>query len=424
MAGEAERAVSPKRILFFSHYFPPEGNAPATRVFELCRRWVTAGHSVTVVTGVPNVPNGVIYDGYHNRWRQIETLRGIRVVRVWTYVAANRGTFRRIANFISFMLTASITGLFLPRPDIVIATSPQFFCGWAGVIVSKLRRLPFILEIRDLWPESIEAVGALRSGSLFAFLEWLERRLYAAADGIVTVGDGYRRKLLEKGVAERNISVVMNGVDREYFGESVSGAAVRREYGLDGAFVCSYIGTVGMACGLEVVLRAGRLLQERGRNVKFLIVGDGAVMENLKRVAAEQGLDNVVFSGRQPREMVPQFVAASDVCLVHLKKQRLFETVMPSKIFEALAMAKPVILGVQGFAAEFLRSSGGGICIEPENETELLSAIDRLEGDPEGARSMGVSGRDFVHRHFDRDALAAKYLDVILRVQAGALRTL
>ena len=186
-------------VLFFSHYFPPEGNAPASRTYENCRRWVAAGHRVTVITCVPNQPDGVAYAGYRNRLRQREQLDGIEVVRVWTYLAANRGTVRRVANYVSYMLSALLFSLFLPRPDIVVATSPQFFCGWAGVIAAHVRRVPLVLEIRDLWPDSIAAVAALRNQALLGFLEQLESWLYQAADHIVTVGEGYREELLRKG---------------------------------------------------------------------------------------------------------------------------------------------------------------------------------------------------------------------------------
>ena len=193
------------RILFFSHYFPPEGNAPASRTHENCKRWVRKGHKVIVITCAPNVPDGVVYEGYRNKLYQRENVEGIGVIRVWTYIAANKGTTRRIMNYVSYMLSAVFFALFLKRPSVVIATSPQFFCGWAGVIVSRLRRVPFILEIRDIWPESIVAVGAFRSKRLLRILEWLELKMYAAAHHIITVGKGYKRKLIEKGVQERSV---------------------------------------------------------------------------------------------------------------------------------------------------------------------------------------------------------------------------
>src|SRR6185436_461198 len=319
------------RIVFLSHYFHPEGNAPATRVTEMTRRWAAQGHDVTVITGVPNVPDGVVYEGYRNRWLQRESRDGVEVVRVWTYLAPNKGTARRIANYLSFMIAAAIAGLFVRRPDVVIATSPQFFCGWAGVIVSAVRRRPFVLEIRDLWPESIEAVGAMRNRRLLRFLEWLERRMYAAATWIVTVGDGYRAKLVERGIDPARIDVIPNGVDLSVFLAGADGAAVRTRYGLGERFVCAYLGTIGMGCGLDVVLRTAHLLRARGRDdVRFLLVGDGAVREELEARARAEGLLPLVqFTGRQPKGDMPAFLAATDACLVHLTRTELFKTVLP-----------------------------------------------------------------------------------------------
>ena len=381
----------------------------------LCKRWAAAGHHVTVITSAPNVPNGVLYPGYKNRLWQCSILDGVNVVRVWTHLAPNKGTVRRIANYVSYMITAAFAGLLVRKPDVVLATSPQFFCGWAGVIVSKLRRLPFILEIRDLWPESIKVVGAMRRGSLLSFLEWMEHKMYSSADRIVTVGQGYCRQLCGRGVPAEKIGVVMNGVDRELFGPGISGMSTKERHGLNGCFVCSYIGTVGMACGLQVVLRAAAKLKSNPR-IRFLIVGDGALLETLKEDAARAGLDNVVFAGRQPKEAIPQYLAASDTCLVHLKKQELFTSVMPSKIFETLAMGRSVILGVEGFAAEFIRKSGGGVCIEPENEDQLVSAIHDFVAAPDKAEAMGRVGREYVLSHFDRDVLAAEYVQQIEQV--------
>ena len=365
------------RVLFLTHYFPPEGNAPAARVHEIAKRWVAAGHQVTVVTCAPNVPNGVVYDGYRNRLRQVEEIDGIRVVRVWTYIAPNRGTVRRIANYLSYLVSATWFGLFESRPDVAIATSPQFFCGWAGVIVSKLRRLPFILEIRDIWPESIVAVGADLGPPIIRLLEWLEMRMYAAADRIVTVGDGYRNRLIEKGVPAGKIDIVTNGVDRELFAPRLSDTGLRKQYGVERHFVCSYIGTIGMACGLDVVLRAAQKLKERGdQRIHFLLVGDGAVRAELEEQVEIQHLDNVTFTGRQPKEDVPRFLAASDACLVHLRNTDLFKTVLPSKIFEACAMKRPIVLGVGGNAAARFKQDATARRDEgPEQGHDLSSVV-------------------------------------------------
>ncbi len=409
------------RILFLSHYFFPEGNAPATRVYELSRRWVRMGHEVTVVTCAPNVPRGVVYAGYVNHLYQREVVEGVDTRRVWTYLAANEGSVRRIANYVSFLLSGGLAALLAPRPDVLIATSPQFFCGWAGVVASAVRRVPFVLEIRDLWPESIVAVGAMRRSRRVRFLEALERCMYAAASTIVTVGEGYRRKLAERGVAPEGVEVIPNGVDRGLFRAGADGSRVRREYGLGDAFVLVYAGTIGMGCGLDVALRAGRLLRERGRHdVRILLVGDGAIRERLERDAREADLSNVVFTGRLDKERMPEVLGAADACLVHLARRELFKTVLPSKIFEAAAMSRPIVLGVEGFAAELVAGAGAGICIEPENADELVRATLRLADDPGLAKRLGEAGRVEIAARYDYDALASRYAELLDRIAAEA----
>ncbi len=405
------------RILFFTHYFPPEGNAPASRTYENAKRWIQAGHDVTVITCAPNVPDGVVYEGYKNKLYQRDVVDGIDVRRVWTYIAANQGSVRRILNYLSYMVSAFLVSLFVKRPDVVIATSPQFFCGWAGVLFRWIRRVPFILEIRDIWPESIVAVGAMGNSRLIRLLEWLELKMYAAAGHVVTVGDGYRRKLLEKGVADEDISIVMNGVNRDLFQPRAPDESLKQTWHIDGKFVCGYVGTIGMACGLQVVLEAARELKQQGADdIAFMLVGDGAMRDDLERQATSDGLDNVIFTGRQPKDSMPDFLAAMDVCLVHLRKSDLFTTVMPSKIFEAGGMGKPIINGVGGFAAEFIEKAGAGINIEPENSGELLDALLALRDDPMRSKSLGESGRDYVVTFYDRDKLAKDYLDIIERM--------
>jgi glycosyltransferase involved in cell wall biosynthesis len=398
------------RVLFLSHYFPPEGNAPANRVFEMCRRWVRTGHSVTVVTGCPNVPAGKPYAGYRNRWRFTEILDGIRVVRVWTCLAPNRGRVRRILNYLSYLVTATLAGLSEPRPDVVVATSPQFFCAWAGALVSRFRRLPFVLEIRDIWPESISTVGAMTGPVTLSLLEKLERRLYAAAEQIVTVGDGYRQRLIERGVPAGQIAVITNGIAPETWAPRQPDAALRATLGPPDAFVCAFVGTIGMACGLDVVLRAAQLLRTAGRNdIRFALVGDGAVRQELETEARRLQLGNVVFTGLQPHGRMPDYLAASNACLVHLKNRPLFESVLPSKIFEAAAMARPVILGVKGHAAQLVESAGAGLCIPPEDEQALSRAVIRLADNREEGRRMGEAGRRWVLERFTLDELAARY---------------
>jgi len=413
------------RILFLTHYFPPEGNAPATRVHAMCKRWVDMGHEVTVITCAPNVPDGKVYEGYSNKLYQREEIDGINVVRVWTWVAANKGTLLRTINFVSFQISATLASIFQKRPDTVVATSPQFFCGWAGVFASWLKRAPFVLEIRDIWPASIAAVGAagMAPGKrrwLLRTLEWIERMLYRSARHIVTVGECYRQDLLERNVGDSKISVITNGVDAERFRPCPPDEAIRQRHGLTAdQLVVSYIGTVGMASGLGVVLRAAKQYKQRGdAHVRFMIVGDGAIREQLESQARDEGLDNVVFTGRRPKEEMTGYLSVTDICLIHLMKRDLFKSVLPSKIFEATAMKRPIILGVEGFAAQLIRESIAGVCIEPESEQALIEAIDLLSSDPGRREHMGQNGYDYFVPRYGIEELAKRYADVLSDIAA------
>jgi hypothetical protein len=403
------------RILVFSHYYYPEGNAPASRMSALCSRWASQGHDVEVITCAPNVPSGVVYEGYANRLIQTENIHGAAVTRVWTYLSANKGSVGRILNFLSYMITSVFFSWFRKRPDVIVATSPQFFCGWAGLLASRsrLRRVPFVLEIRDLWPDSIVAVGAIKNRQILRVLYCLEKWLYAAADHVVTVGEGYWEDLVDKGVPCEKISLVPNGVDRAIFWPREATDTLAR-FGIRDRYTCSYVGTIGMAAGLEVIIQAAEQLRDRGRSdISFLLVGDGAERENLERTVKNKGLENVFFSGRLPREELPDILAATDVCLVHLRKIDLFKQVMPSKIFEMAAMKKPIILGVQGQAAKLLQSARAGVCIEPENAEELVDAVCALASDPARARQYGQSGHDYVMQNYDRTVLADRYFTLL-----------
>jgi glycosyltransferase involved in cell wall biosynthesis len=335
-------------------------------------------------------------------------------------MAANKGVLRRSLNYLSYLVSALAFSLFVPKPDVVIGTSPHLFCAWAGLIFSKLRRTPFVLEVRDIWPDSLQAVGALSSKRIIRFLEWLEKRAYADADHIVTVGVGYRRHLIEKRVPAAKISVVPNGVDQERFRPQSKEAALVERYGLEGKFVCSYVGTIGMACGLDVVVRAAKLLKTEQRNdIVFLLVGDGAVRVELEGDVRRMNLQNVIFMGRQDKDAVPAIIASSDVCLVHLKKAELFTSILPSKIFEAGGMSRPVILGVEGDAADLVRAAGMGVTIEPENEFELVAALKKLSMCPELAEKWGKAGHEYVTTNFDRDRLAQEYVGVLKQLANG-----
>jgi glycosyltransferase involved in cell wall biosynthesis len=342
------------------------------------------------------------------------------VHRVWTYLAPNVGTWRRTLNYLSFMLTGTWRGIRTPRPDVVIATSPQFFVGWAGVFVSRLRRRPFVLEIRDIWPESIEAVGALGRRSWFKSfalkgLEVLERLMYRAARRVVTVGDGYAAQLKRRGVQPEKINVITNGVDDVMFEPLSPDPRLRALAGaLPEHTLVGYIGTVGLAHGLEVLLEAARAARATGDDsLRFVVVGDGARRAQLEAQLATDDPTNIRFTGLQPKALMPAWLASVDVCLVHLRDTPLFATVLPSKFIEAAAAARPVILGVRGGVADLAREWDAAEIIEPESAIELLRAAQRLARSPHKRQEMAARARALAWQRFRVDVLARSYLDLL-----------
>lgn len=396
------------RVLFLSHYFPPEVNAPASRTYEHCKQWVKDGHEVTVVTCAPNHPRGKVYEGYRNRFFQWEEKDKIRIIRVWTYVTANEGFLKRTLNYISFMVSSIVAALWLPQSDVVVTTSPQFFNGLAGYFVSRFKRMPWVLEIRDLWPESILVVGAIKNRAIIRLLEWIELFAYRKADRIVPVTDAFKRYMVKRGIPAEKIAVIKNGVDLSFFKEVNGPNPVALELGLQGKFVASYFGTHGMAHCLETVLYSARELKER-EDIVFLLVGDGAERQRLVAMRDQMALPNVIMLGQEPKGKMPYLWALSDASLVLLKKSKLFTTVIPSKIFESMAMEKPVILGVEGETAEILKTADAGFCIEPENSHELAERVLELYRNRDLAAKLGTNGRRHVAEYYDRTVLARRY---------------
>lgn len=399
-------------ILFLSHYFPPEVNAPASRTFEHCRQWVRDGHRVTVVTCAPNHPRGKVYPGYRNRLYAREEKDGITIIRVWTYVTANEGFLKRTLNYVSYMAAAIVAAPFIQKADIVISTSPQFFNGLAGYVVSRMKRAPWVLEIRDLWPESILAVGAIKNPFIIHLLEWLELFAYRQADRIVPVTDAFQRYIEGKGIPKEKISVIKNGADLTLYKPVTGTNRLAESLGVQGKFVAAYLGTHGMAHHLETVLYAAQRLREYP-DIVLILAGDGAERQRLAALRNELGLDNVLMLDQQPKEQMPWLWALSDVSLILLKKSDLFKTVIPSKIFESMAMEKPIILGVEGESADIVRAADSGYCIEPENAEELADRLLQLRESEDLRRRFGRNGRIHVRSHYDRLVLARRFEELL-----------
>ena len=403
------------RILFLTDNFAPESNAPASRTHEHAMRWVAAGHEVTVITTAPNFPEGRLFPGYRNRLWQVERLDGIRVVRVWSYMAANAGFAKRTLDYLSFMLTGALAALRAPRPDVIVTTSPQFFCAVAGWIVSGLRRIPWVFELRDLWPESIAAVGAMRDGPLLRLLERLELRMYRDADRIVSLTHAFRVNLVRRGIDARKIVVIPNGVDPERYRPMPKDPAYLGELALDGKFVIGYLGTHGMAHALERVIDAAALLRER-EDIVFVFAGSGARREAIEALVAERGLSNVRMLASQPKSAMPRLWSIQDLALIPLRDSPLFATVLPSKMFEAMGMGVPILMSLpDGEATRLLRDTGAGVCVPPEDPEALARTIVALANDPALRGVLAERARRSAPR-FTRARLAQAMLGELVAV--------
>ncbi|HTC54989.1 MAG TPA: glycosyltransferase family 4 protein [Candidatus Sulfotelmatobacter sp.] len=409
------------KILYVSQYFPPEMGAPSARAAELSRHWAAAGHDVTVLTGFPNHPTGVVPPEYQDKFRRLiahEQTDGVNVVRTWLLPFPNRKAYERMLNYSSFCASAATTGLFLSRPDVVIASSPQMLVAVSGWWLAQWKRVPFVFEVRDLWPESLAAVGMSDGNSLLhRSLARIAGFLYRHADRIVVVAPAFEDYLVEHWrVPREKISVIENGVETELFAPepfSAEAAALRKELDAEGKFVVSYIGTMGMAHGLETIIAAAVQLQTTNPEIVFLMLGEGAEKEHIVALAQQRGLNNLRFVDQQPRERIPAYISASDVCLVPLKKTDLFKTVIPTKMLEFMSCARPVILGVDGQARAILEEARGGLVIEPENSDALVSAIRYLTANREAGLELGQNGRGYIVRKFSRSNTAEKYILVL-----------
>jgi len=406
------------KILYVSQYFPPEMGAPAGRAGELSRLWVEDGHEVTVLTGFPNHPTGIVPPEYRRKFRRLvtrETNRGVNVVRTWLLPFPNRKAYERMLSYISFCISSTTTGMFLGRPDLVIATSPQLLVGLSGWWLARYHGVPFVFEVRDLWPESLAAVGmSSRNSALHRSLAKIAGFLYRNCDRIVVVTPAFKEYLIQYWrLPEEKIFVVENGVDTSLFSRLVSNVALRRELGAEDKFVASYIGTIGNAHGLETLLEAASRLREKAPRVLFLLVGEGAEKARIISLAHSRGLTNVRFVDQQPREKIPDYIRASDACLVLLKRAELFKTVLPTKMLEFMSCARPVILGVDGHAHAVMEQANAGIFITPEDPAALADAILRLAADPALRESLGRNGRQHILRYFSRQDTAKVYLEVL-----------
>ena len=403
-------------ILYMSHYFPPEVNAPALRVSEMASRWADSGHDVTILTGFPNHPSGIIPDEYKGMKRLVTKYKNLKVVRTYQYAAPNKGFVKRIMNYLSFMFSSILLGTSkVGKPDIVIATSPQFFVAVAGYIMSRIKRCKYVFEIRDVWPEEIVAVGAIKNKAIIKSLEAIEMFLYHKADLLVAVAQGTIDLLSERGIPKEKMVLYPNGVNIEHFQNAPDATKLRKELGIDDKFVVSYVGTHGMAHRLEDLLETAKNL-ETHKDIHFLFVGDGAEKKKLVQMANEMNLKNVIFHDQVSHERIVEFYKATDLFMVPLRKAKLFTKNIPSKIYEIMVVKKPILISTEGESRKLVEMAGAGLSCTPENVSEMTEKILYLYKNKELCQKMGNDGCSFAIANASRMSIADNYLITLKKV--------
>ncbi len=407
------------KILYISQYFYPEMGAPASRVHEMSREWVRNGHEVTVLTSFPNYPDGNVYHGYQCKiWRFVykENIDGINVIRLWAFPSHLRSTLRRGLNYLSFFLTGALSVPFLGKYDAVIGTSPPLFSGLTAYVHSRLWGSSLIFEVRDLWPEVITAVGAGTENSLsYKMFDQIATLLYSKSDKIVALTDSFKESMIiDRGIDPTKIEVIENAVDTELFKPTPKDDKYISNLGAENKFIVSYVGTIGLTHGVQVVLEAAEILSEKLPDVLFLLVGDGYDKERLVNLQVKSGLNNILFLDKKPKPEIPLVLNASDICLVLSKNDDLFKKTIFAKVFEPMACGKPIIVGARGETENLVVSRARcGLYSEPENGKALADNIQKLYEDEILRDKLGENGKKFANEQFSRAIKAQQYIDVL-----------
>lgn len=395
------------RILFLSDNFPPEHNAPATRTFEHCKEWVKNGAKVTVITCAPNFPKGKVFIGYKNKIKQTEWIEGIKVIRVWSFISPNSGIFKRSLDFVSYAITSFLFGLRI-KCDIIVATSPQFFTAVSGCALGFVKRKKWVMEVRDIWPESIKAVDAVKANWAIEFLEKIELFLYRSAAKIVVVTDSFKENIVSRGIDGGKIVVVKNGVDVSILKPQPKDSHLIDQLNLKNKFVVGYVGTHGLAHGLDFIIESIKTLNDD--SIQFIFIGDGAEKQNLVLLSQKLNLTNIQFIDSVPKEEIGNYLSVLDVALVPLKKSDTFQSVIPSKIFETAAKGIPILLGVDGETKKIIETYDAGLFYEPENETDFLAKLQLIKGQILENKNRFSKGCQHMANDFDRIKLAKQML--------------
>jgi colanic acid biosynthesis glycosyl transferase WcaI len=412
------------RILYLSQYFPPEAGATQTRAYEMSSALVQAGHQVTMLAEFPNHPSGIIPSAYRGKRYERVSLEGIDVLRVSVRASPEKNFRSRMLFYLSYMFSAILAGIFLARQpyDLILATSPPLFAGAAGLVLSYLRRLPLVFEVRDLWPAAAVALGELRNPIAIRLSTMLEEACYRRAVRIIVVTRGMQEALEQRGVEPGKLVLIPNGANTDLFGyDPAARQVLRRELGLEKRYVAMYAGIFGIAQGLETILQAAQALRD-DPNIFFILVGDGPQRAGLIRLAEDMQLDNLLILPELPRERIPAYLSAADVALIPLRKIPLFQMAVPSKLFDAWACERPVICAVEGEAQQVVHTAGGGVNIPAEDAQALAEMLLELKRDVQIYVEMGIRGRAYTCANYSRQALAQRLIQTLQTVFESSAR--
>jgi len=398
------------KLMFITQYFPPEVGAAASRIFDLIQGLKNKNHEIIVLSEYPHYPSNFVDRKYRDSFFIKENYQSISVIRSYVYVSERKNFFQRTFLYISFMLSSIIGSKHIPDTEVVIATSPPPTVGIAGWLMSRIKHSKFILDIRDLWPESVLALGAIRKGPIYSILKRIEIFLYQKADIITIAIPGFRKHIIQLGISNRKIVDLPNGANIDFFFKKDT--TIRKQFGWEDKFIVLFSGNHGLAQGLDSILKVANRLSDF-KDIYFVMIGNGVEKKKIVKLKNKMKTDNVIMLDKQPREAMPDFISSADVCLVPLIKHPLFLHALPSKMFEYMACEKPIIVSIEGEAENFVEQSGAGIFVKPEDVEQMQKAILELYRNRKKAIEMGVKGRKYVERYFNRKKLAEHFEEML-----------
>ncbi|MGE5777664.1 MAG: glycosyltransferase family 4 protein [Chloroflexota bacterium] len=405
------------KILLINQSFVPPDEPGHTRHFEMAQYLRKCGHEMVIVASDSNYQTGLRTVERKGLYVE-QMIEGIRVLRAYSAQTLHLSYFGRLISFFSFMFSSVWAALQVKDADLIMGTTPPIFQAVSAWFVALLRRKPFLLEVRDLWPEFAISMGVIKNPILIALGRWLEKFLYARATHILVNSPAYKEYLIAKGVPEAKITFIAYGTDIDMFNPGVDGSSVRERLGLQDKFMVLYAGAMGQAHDLYTVLRAAQRLNDE-TNIQFAFFGAGKERSNLEAEAQRLGLKNIQFAGICPKKEMPAVIAAADLCLAILQNIEMFRTTYPNKVFDYMASARPTVLVIDGVVREVIEASGGGVFIEPGNDELLAKAIWDLSRDPVQVRQMGMNARTYLVKHLDRRDKLAETLQLLERLING-----